>query len=80
VRGFGRQKGHTELYRGAEYQIDFIPKIKVELVIPAERVNEVVNIVRNAAQTGTIGDGKIFVYDIEQTVRIRTGETGPEAL
>ena len=58
----------------------FIPKIKVELVIPAERVNEVVNIVRNAAQTGTIGDGKIFVYDIEQTVRIRTGETGPEAL
>ena len=80
VRGFGRQKGHTELYRGAEYQIDFIPKIKVELVIPADRVNEVVNIVRNAAQTGTIGDGKIFVYDIEQTVRIRTGETGPEAL
>ncbi|ABA88271.1 nitrogen regulatory protein P-II [Syntrophotalea carbinolica DSM 2380] len=80
VRGFGRQKGHTELYRGAEYQIDFIPKIKVELVIAAERVNEVVNIVRNAAQTGTIGDGKIFVYDIEQTVRIRTGETGPEAL
>jgi nitrogen regulatory protein P-II 1 len=80
VRGFGRQKGHTELYRGAEYQIDFIPKIKVELVIPAERVSEVVNIVRNAAQTGTIGDGKIFVYDIEQTIRIRTGESGPEAL
>ncbi|MDK2847740.1 MAG: nitrogen regulatory protein 1 [Desulfuromonadales bacterium] len=80
VRGFGRQKGHTELYRGAEYQIDFIPKIKVELVIPAERASEVINIVRNAAQTGTIGDGKIFVYDIEQTVRIRTGETGPEAL
>lgn len=80
VRGFGRQKGHTELYRGAEYQIDFIPKIKVELVIPAERVNEVVNLVKNAAQTGTIGDGKIFVYDIEQVVRIRTGETGPEAL
>jgi nitrogen regulatory protein P-II 1 len=80
VRGFGRQKGHTELYRGAEYQIDFIPKIKIELVIPAERVNEVVNIVKTAAQTGTIGDGKIFVYDIEQTIRIRTGETGPEAL
>jgi nitrogen regulatory protein P-II 1 len=80
VRGFGRQKGHTELYRGAEYQIDFIPKIKVELVIPAERVNEVMNVVKNAAQTGTIGDGKIFVYDIEQVVRIRTGETGPEAL
>jgi nitrogen regulatory protein P-II 1 len=80
VRGFGRQKGHTELYRGAEYQIDFIPKIKVELVIPADRVGEVVNIVRDAAQTGTIGDGKIFVYDIEQVVRIRTGETGSEAL
>lgn len=80
VRGFGRQKGHTELYRGAEYQIDFIPKIKVELVIAAERASEVANIVRNAAQTGTIGDGKIFVYDIEQVIRIRTGETGPEAL
>jgi nitrogen regulatory protein P-II 1 len=80
VRGFGRQKGHTELYRGAEYQIDFIPKIKIELVVPADRVAEVVDTVRREAATGTIGDGKIFVYDIEQTVRIRTGETGVEAL
>jgi nitrogen regulatory protein P-II 1 len=80
VRGFGRQKGHTELYRGAEYQIDFIPKIKIELVVPADRVAEVLDAVRREAATGTIGDGKIFVYDIEQTVRIRTGETGTEAL
>jgi nitrogen regulatory protein P-II 1 len=80
VRGFGRQKGHTELYRGAEYQIDFIPKIKIELVVPAERAAEVVNTVRQEAATGTIGDGKIFVYDIEQAIRIRTGETGSEAL
>jgi nitrogen regulatory protein P-II 1 len=80
VRGFGRQKGHAELYRGAEYQIDFIPKIKIELVIPAARVAEVVEAIRQEAATGTIGDGKIFVYDIEQAVRIRTGETGPEAL
>ncbi|WP_225072881.1 P-II family nitrogen regulator [Desulfuromonas sp. CSMB_57] len=80
VRGFGRQKGHTELYRGAEYQIDFIPKIKIELVIRADQAKEVVTVVQNAAKTGTIGDGKIFVYDVEQVVRIRTGETGPEAL
>jgi len=80
VRGFGRQKGHTELYRGAEYQIDFIPKIKIELVVSADRVAEVVNAVRQEASTGTIGDGKIFVYDIEQTIRIRTGETGADAL
>jgi len=80
VRGFGRQKGHTELYRGAEYQIDFIPKIKIELVVSADRVAEVLDTVRREASTGTIGDGKIFVYDIEQTIRIRTGETGAEAL
>ncbi len=80
VRGFGRQKGHAELYRGAEYQIDFIPKIKIELVLPDERVAEVVEAIRQEAATGTIGDGKIFVHGVEQAVRIRTGETGSEAL
>jgi nitrogen regulatory protein P-II 1 len=80
VRGFGRQKGHTELYRGAEYQIDFIPKVKVELVVPAERVAEIVSAVQKEACTGRIGDGKIFVTPVDQSVRIRTGETGPEAL
>jgi nitrogen regulatory protein P-II 1 len=80
VRGFGRQKGHTELYRGAEYQIDFIPKIKIELVISADQLPAVLETVRNAARTGTIGDGKIFVYDVEQVIRVRTGETGTDAL
>jgi len=80
VRGFGRQKGHTELYRGAEYQIDFIPKVKIELVVPAERVAEVVEAVQKEACTGRIGDGKIFVTSVEQSVRIRTGENGPDSL
>jgi nitrogen regulatory protein P-II 1 len=80
VRGFGRQKGHTELYRGAEYQIDFIPKVKIELVVTAERVAEIVEAIQKEACTGRIGDGKIFVSPVEQSVRIRTGETGPESL
>ena len=80
VRGFGRQKGHTELYRGAEYQIDFIPKVKIELVVPADQVNEVVALVQKEACTGKIGDGKIFVFDAEQAVRIRTGENGIDSL
>src|SRR5512134_1646214 len=77
VRGFGRQKGHTELYRGAEYQIDFIPKVKIELVVTAERVAEIVEAIQKEACTGRIGDGKIFVSPVEQSIRIRTGETGP---
>ena len=80
VRGFGRQKGHTELYRGAEYQVDLIPKVKVELVIDDAQVAEVVAAVQKEAATGRIGDGKIFVLDVEQSIRIRTGETGPESL
>ncbi|SHJ28200.1 nitrogen regulatory protein P-II family [Malonomonas rubra DSM 5091] len=80
VRGFGRQKGHTELYRGAEYQIDFIPKVKLELVIDDAQVDEVVAAVQREASTGRIGDGKIFVYAVEQSVRIRTGETGTDSL
>ena len=80
VRGFGRQKGHTELYRGAEYQIDFIPKIKLELVVAADRVDEVVSAVQREASTGRIGDGKIFVKPVEQSIRIRTGEVGIDSL
>jgi nitrogen regulatory protein P-II 1 len=80
VRGFGRQKGHTELYRGAEYQIDFIPKVKIELVIPAEQVTEVVEAIQREACTGRIGDGKIFVSSIDQSIRIRTGEAGHDSL
>ena len=80
VRGFGRQKGHTELYRGAEYQIDFLPKIRIDLVVADEQVAAVVETVQREACTGKIGDGKIFVYDVEQSIRIRTGETGPESL
>ena len=80
VKGFGRQKGHTELYRGAEYVVDFIPKVKVEIAVAADLVDQVVEAVIRAAQTGKIGDGKIFVTDIEQVVRIRTGETGSDAL
>ncbi len=80
VKGFGRQKGHTELYRGAEYVVDFLPKIKVELAIPADKVDAAVKAISDAANSGKIGDGKIFVSSIEQTIRIRTGETGPEAL
>ncbi len=80
VKGFGRQKGHTELYRGAEYVVDFLPKIKLEAAVSADQVEPVVEAIVGAARTGKIGDGKIFVYEVEQVVRIRTGETGPEAL
>ncbi|MCU7920966.1 MAG: P-II family nitrogen regulator [Candidatus Thiodiazotropha sp. (ex Dulcina madagascariensis)] len=80
VKGFGRQKGHTELYRGAEYVVDFLPKIKVEIAVDAAIVDQVVEAISNAAKTGKIGDGKIFVAPLEQVVRVRTGETGSEAL
>ena len=80
VKGFGRQKGHTELYRGAEYAVDFLPKIKLEVAVPSDLVDRVIESITTAAQTGKIGDGKIFVSEIEQVTRIRTGETGPEAL
>ena len=80
VRGFGRQKGHTELYRGAEYQIDFIPKISIELVVNDDQVATLVETIQKEASTGRIGDGKIFVSQIEQAVRIRTGESGSDAL
>ncbi|MBC53820.1 MAG: transcriptional regulator [Gammaproteobacteria bacterium] len=80
VKGFGRQKGHTELYRGAEYVVDFLPKIKIEVAVSDERVEQVVEAICNAAGTGKIGDGKIFVVALEQVVRIRTGETGDAAV
>lgn len=80
VKGFGRQRGHTELYRGAEYQVDFIPKIKVEIATQSDNVDRVVEVITNVAQTGKIGDGKIFVYDLEQIVRIRTGELDEAAI
>jgi nitrogen regulatory protein PII len=80
VKGYGRQKGHTEIYRGAEYVVDFIPKIKIEIVVPADRVDEVVDKVRNAANTGKIGDGKIFVVPVERVVRVRTGEEDQDAV
>jgi len=80
VKGYGRQKGHKEIYRGAEYVVDFIPKIKIEVVVDADRVDQVVKTVREAANTGKIGDGKIFVLPVEQAVRVRTGETGVDAI
>ena len=80
VRGYGRQKGHTEIYRGAEYTISFLPKIKLEVAVPDERVEDAVSAIRNAARTGKIGDGKIFVIDLESALRVRTGETGDAAL
>ena len=80
VKGYGRQKGHTELYRGAEYVIDFLPKVKIEVVVPDERVDEVVDAIIETAKTGKIGDGKIFVSDMRNAYRIRTGETGETAL
>ena len=80
VKGYGRQQGHTELYRGAEYVVDFIPKVKLELVVSAENVDMVVKLIEEGAKTGKIGDGKIFVSDIEKSIRIRTGESGKEAL
>jgi len=80
VKGFGRQKGHTELYRGAEYVVDFLPKMKIELAVSADLLEQVVEAITHVARTGKIGDGKIFVTDLEQAIRIRTGETGEEAL
>ena len=80
VKGFGRQKGHTELYRGAEYVVDFLPKVKIEAAVADELVDRVIEAIEGSARTGKIGDGKIFVYNLEQVVRIRTGETGKEAL
>ena len=80
VKGFGRQKGHSEIYRGAEYVIDFIPKVNIEVAVPAEMVPAVVERILTAARTGKIGDGKIFVFDLEEVIRIRTGERGKEAL
>lgn len=80
VKGFGRQKGHTELYRGAEYVVDFLPKVKLEVAINDDLAERVIEAITKAANTGKIGDGKIFVYSLDQAIRIRTGETGPEAL
>lgn len=80
VKGYGRQKGHTELYRGAEYVVDFLPKVKLEAAVAADRVDKVIETISKAANTGKIGDGKIFIYDLQQIVRIRTGETGNDAL
>ena len=80
VKGFGRQKGHTELYRGAEYLVDFLPKIKLEIAVPTDRVDAVVEAIMRAAGTGKIGDGKVFVWDLERVVRIRTGELDADAL
>ena len=80
VKGLGRQKGHTELYRGAEYQVDFLPKIKLEIATQSDNVEQVIEAIKNAAYTGKIGDGKIFVYDLLQVVRIRTGEMDSEAI
>jgi nitrogen regulatory protein P-II 2 len=80
VKGFGRQKGHTELYRGAEYVVDFLPKVKLEIAVDEGIVDQAVETIVNAANTGKIGDGKIFVTSLEQVIRIRTGETGPDAI
>ncbi|MFZ5760990.1 MAG: P-II family nitrogen regulator [Thermodesulfobacteriota bacterium] len=80
VKGYGRQKGHKEIYRGAEYVVDFIPKIKIELIVRSEQVSEIIDTIRNAALTGKIGDGKIFVLPVEQVIRVRTGETGEDAI
>ncbi|MGK0305323.1 MAG: nitrogen regulatory protein P-II 1 [Gammaproteobacteria bacterium] len=80
VKGFGRQKGHTELYRGAEYNVDFLPKVKVELIVSNEQVDRCIEAIMNTAQTGKIGDGKIFVYDVERVIRIRTGEENEDAV
>ena len=80
VKGFGRQKGHTEIYRGSEYTVDFLPKVKLEVAVGEEVVDKVIDAIVTSAQTGKIGDGKIFIFDIDQAVRIRTGETGTDAL
>lgn len=80
VKGFGRQKGHTELYRGAEYTVDFLPKVKIEVAVSTDKLDAVLDVIMQAAQTGKVGDGKIFVSEIEKTVRIRTGEVDNDAL
>ena len=80
VKGFGRQKGHTELYRGAEYVVDFLPKVKIDVAIKNEMLEQAIEAIEKAANTGKIGDGKVFVFDLEQVIRIRTGETGADAL
>jgi nitrogen regulatory protein P-II 2 len=80
VKGFGRQKGHTELYRGAEYVVDFLPKVKIEVAIKDDLLDQVIEAIEKSANTGKIGDGKIFVFDLQQAIRIRTGETGADAL
>jgi nitrogen regulatory protein P-II 2 len=80
VKGFGRQKGHTELYRGAEYVVDFLPKVKIEAAIREDMVDQVIEAIEKSAKTGKIGDGKVFVFNLEQVIRIRTGESGPDAL
>lgn len=80
VKGFGRQKGHTELYRGAEYSVDFLPKVKIQVLVPDEKAQQVVETITTAARTGKIGDGKIFVTAVEEVIRIRTGEKGPDAI
>jgi len=80
VKGFGRQKGHTELYRGAEYVVDFLPKVKIEAAVSDELLEQIIDAITKSANTGKIGDGKIFVYDLEQVIRIRTGETGADAV
>ncbi len=80
VRGFGRQKGHTEMYRGTEYEVDFVPKIKIEIVIPDSKLQMVLDTIMGAAQTGQVGDGKMFVHDLADVIRIRTGESGADAI
>jgi nitrogen regulatory protein P-II 1 len=80
AKGFGRQKGHTELYRGAEYVVDFLPKVKIEVVLPSEMVEAAVEAIQKSARTGRIGDGKIFIFDVAEAIRIRTGETGADAI
>src|SRR6201992_2694213 len=80
ARGFGRQKGHAELYRGAEYVVDFLPKVKIEVVVPDQRLEAALDVIQRAARTGKSGDGKIFVFDVEQAIRIRTGETDMDAI
>jgi len=80
VKGFGRQKGHTELYRGAEYSVDFLPKVKIEIIVPDDKAATVVQVITDSAKTGKIGDGKIFVTDVEEVIRIRTGERGVDAI
>ena len=80
AKGFGRQKGHTELYRGAEYVVDFLPKVKIEIVLPPEQLDAAIQAIQKAARTGRIGDGKIFILDVQEVIRIRTGETGVDAI